>query len=51
MVNPNEPIFVDSILKVTAKEDPDTQYDLNIPNHTNKTIEELLQYNEKEEKE
>lgn len=44
MVNSNDPIFLDSVLKVTAKEDLNIDQDLNMSD--NKTIEELLQDNE-----
>lgn len=52
MVNPdNNPIFINSVLKVTAKEDIDLTKELASENIDNKTIEELLQEkNESKEK-
>lgn len=52
MVNSNDPIFLDSMLKVTAKTDLNIENDLNIPDNTDhQTIEELLQNNEQRKKE
>lgn len=52
MVNSdNNPIFVNSVLKVTAKEDIDITKELANENTENKTIQELLQEkNESKEK-
>jgi hypothetical protein len=47
----NEPVFVESILKVTASTDIDVSKELAAENNTNKTIEELLEESNGEKKE
>jgi hypothetical protein len=47
----NDPIFVDSVLKVTANENIDLTKELAAENNTNKTIEELLENSDAETKE
>jgi hypothetical protein len=47
----NSPIFIDSTLKVTAKEDIDIIKELATENKENKTIEELLKESNDSKKE
>jgi hypothetical protein len=47
----NEPVFVESTLKVTASADIDITKELAAENNTNKTIEELLEESNGEKKE